>query len=657
MAKSEGSSGQLIRGHMLALSRSVKQAIMAFADAAGAGLCVFAALWASGSATGAGGLSIAILVIFAVLVLLPLNLVFGLYRSVIRFLGAGLFLAALKATTIAAMVVGIGDQLASISTGSIRFTFVLWALLLITVSGTRFAARLFLNRRRVHREQVLIYGAGAAGVRLSAVLSAGDDYLPIAFVDDSRSLWGKVVGGLEVHSPDDIRKLTGPQGAQRVLLALPSIGRRRKRRVLEKLVEMPVHVQTMPEIADIVAGRARVDDIREVDVEDLLGRDAVPPNPELLTACVENRVVMVTGAGGSIGSELCRQILALGPKSLILLEVSEVALYSIDRQLRKQADLRKIDSKIMPLLGSVHHLNRVREIMKTFGVETVYHAAAYKHVPLVEQNVVEGVHNNVFGTLNTAKAAIDAGVDTFVLISTDKAVSPTNVMGATKRFSELILQALHHNNTNVRFCMVRFGNVLASSGSVVPLFREQIRNGGPVTVTHPEIIRYFMTIPEAAQLVIQAGSMARGGDVFVLDMGKPVKILDLAQRMIHLMGLTVQREDNPDGDIEIRFTGLRPAEKLFEELLIGTDVSGTEHPRILRANEDYLAPEKLNPMIDELWDSARALDSARARGILLRAVSGYAPTNGVEDLVWVEKNAAVEEDLRDKVTNISSYRD
>jgi FlaA1/EpsC-like NDP-sugar epimerase len=427
--------------------------------------------------------------------------------------------------------------------------------------------------------------------------------------------------------------------------------------VLERLSDFPVHVQTIPEIRDLITGQARVDDIRDVDVEDLLGRDAVPPDPKLLRKSIAGKTVMVTGAGGSIGSELCRQIIQLGPKTLVLYEISEIALYNIEKELCSVTETMDLPCEIVSLLGSVHHIDRVREVLEVYRINTVYHAAAYKHVPVVEHNLLEGVHNNVFGTLHVAKAAIEAGTDTFVLISTDKAVSPTSVMGATKRCAELILQGLQDEHPSIRFSMVRFGNVLASSGSVVPLFREQIRKGGPVTVTHRDIIRYFMTIPEAAQLVIQAGSMAKGGDVFVLDMGQPVKIRDLARRMINLMGLTVRDENNPDGDIAIKYTGLRPAEKLYEELLIGTDVTGTNHPRIMRANEDYIPFDHLVSLLEELRVASLHLDRDRARDVLKRIVAGYNPENGIEDLVWVQRYSQVSEgEASDKVISITTRR-
>ncbi|MBT8444771.1 MAG: polysaccharide biosynthesis protein, partial [Gammaproteobacteria bacterium] len=432
---------------------------------------------------------------------------------------------------------------------------------------------------------------------------------------------------------------------------------RKRRQIIENLENIPVHVQTMPDIGDLVSGAAQVDEIRDVTVADLLGRDSVPPNDKLLDACIRGKCVAVTGAGGSIGSELCRQIAILRPKQLVLYEISEVALYHIERELRDIVKRDSLDVDVVGLLGSVQDTERMQSILATFKVETVYHAAAYKHVPMVEHNMVEGIHNNIFGTLHTARAAEDAGVETFVLISTDKAVSPVNVMGATKRMAELVLQGLHDRGSKTRFCMVRFGNVLASSGSVVPLFREQIRRGGPVTVTHPEIIRYFMTIPEAAQLVIQAGSMGKGGDVFVLDMGKPVRIEDLARRMIHLMGLTVRDEDDPDGDIAIEYMGLRPAEKLYEELLIGNNVMGTEHPMIMRAMEQNMSWSAVKDCLDELWEAASQFDCERAREVLLNNVDGYAPSNGIEDTIWRANNPDSDAaEAPAKVTDLESRR-
>jgi len=514
---------------------------------------------------------------------------------------------------------------------------IFWSFSLVLIVGGRLAARMFLSRRNESREAVIIYGAGDAGAQLIAALLSGDDYLPVAIVDDNYALHGNRVNGLRIHPPDRLEKLIEQTRAKGVLLAIPSASRKRRRRVLERLSEFPVRVQTMPEFKDIVSGAARIDDIKDVEVRDLLGRNPVPPSDALLTASITGKNVLVTGAGGSVGSELCRQILTLNPNRLVCLDLSEAALYDIERQLSGLTDSETSNRETVFLLGSVHHEIRMREICEVYEIRSVYHAAAYKHVPIVEQNLLEGIYNNVFGTWYTAKAAADAGVETFVLISTDKAVNPTNVMGATKRLAELILQALHAEGSAMRTCMVRFGNVLESSGSVVPLFREQIRNGGPVTVTHRDIIRYFMTITEAAQLVIQAAAMAEGGDLFVLDMGRPVKIADLAHRMINLMGLMVRDDDNPEGDIEIEYIGLRPAEKLYEELLIGSNVSGTDHPRILRAHEDHLSYDVLVGMLDELREASAELDYGAAREILRRAVKEYEPANGIDDLLWVRK--------------------
>jgi FlaA1/EpsC-like NDP-sugar epimerase len=626
----------------------VKQLSMIVTDAIFYCLSVALSMWivydSLGNATEIWRIS-AITIAIAV----PVLWAFGLYASIVRYIGLELFRTGLVSTfLISVTLLSLGYWTQSID-APLRTGVVFWSISLILVIGSRFLARVFLMRRNQNRELVIIYGAGRAGAQLVSALLGADDYLPVALVDDNSSLHGKRIHGLRVHSPDQLEHLVTKTKAAGVLLAIPSASRHRRRQVLQRLSEFPVHVQTMPEFRDIVSGKARVDDIKDVDVQDLLGRDSVPPNPELMDACIKGKVVMVTGAGGSIGSELCHQILKLMPKKLVLFERSEAALYTVERKIQKLARKKNVNCEIVALLGSVHHEHRVREVMNVFGVKTVYHAAAYKHVPIVEHNVFEGIHNNVFGTLYTARAAIDAGVEAFVLISTDKAVNPSNVMGATKRFAELILQALNANGTTTKFSMVRFGNVLESSGSVVPLFKEQIKSGGPVTVTHRDIIRYFMTIPEAAQLVIQAGSMANGGDVFVLDMGKPVKILDLAHRMINLMGMTVKDSQHPDGDIEIQFVGLRPAEKLYEELLIGSNVSGTGHPRIMRADEDYLLTDVLSGLLDDLKRASRDLDYELARKILLTAVKEYDPQNDIDDLVWRRKNVSGQTSVTDQV--------
>ena len=565
----------------------------------------------------------------------------GLYQTIVRFVTVSLILNA----AIAAGFVSIAGSVYLYAVAELdiaaRWAITYWALASLYVLATRHFARAFLLRTKSDDDvqNVLVYGAGDAGAALARALDGAADFNPVAFVDDDTNMHRKRIGGLSVYSPMRLGTLIKEHDVSRVLMAMPRASRRLRRKVLERLSEYPVHVQTIPDFQDIVSGRAQVDEIRDVDVKDLLGRDAVPADPNLLDRCILGKNVMVTGAGGSIGSELCRQILRLRPERLVLFEISEASLYQIDREVQKIIREQGFGVEVISLLGSAHHEDRVREALKTFEIHTVYHAAAYKHVPIVERNVFEGIHNNVFGTFHTLRAAVDAGVESFVLISTDKAVNPTNVMGATKRFAELVLQSYQDSHPETRMCMVRFGNVLESSGSVVPLFKEQIRSGGPITVTHRDIIRYFMTIPEAAELVIQAGSMAEGGDVFVLDMGKPVRIHDLACRMVNLMGLTVQDDNNPDGDIEIKYIGLRPAEKLYEELLIGANVTGTEHPRILRAHEDYLPAEQLEALLQDLMETSLAQRHEEARQILLKAVKEYKPENRIDDLVWLQKSS------------------
>jgi FlaA1/EpsC-like NDP-sugar epimerase len=590
--------------------------------------------------------------------LLPVGIfvLFGMYRAVFRFISRGALFAAAGGVLLSAMLIWLVD-LAFIQSGiSFRSVVIFGALALLYIGASRIFVRelLYFHRGGSKRERVAIYGAGAAGVQLARSLRDDGHYVPVAFLDSDPALQRSIVAGLKVFTPEDLPALIDRQRVSSVLLALPSCSRRRRQAILKSLEPYPVHVRTVPDIADIVAGHATVADVREVDANDLLGRDAVPPNAALLDACIREKIVMVSGAGGSIGSELCRQIIRLGPRRLLLLEMSEPALYHIERELKTIAGSQGIDVEIVALLGNAHHRNRVREIMQKYTVQTVYHAAAYKHVPIVEQNVIEGIHNNIFSTWYAAEAALECRVETFVLISTDKAVHPANVMGATKRFAELTLQALQERSTGTRFCMVRFGNVLESSGSVVPLFREQIRRGGPVTVTHRDVIRYFMTIPEASQLVLQAGAMARGGDVFVLDMGAPVRIEDLARRMIHLMGLSVRDEKNPEGDIEIVYTGLRPAEKLYEELLIGTNVTGTEHAMIMRATEPHVPWAQLSGVLDEMLEALDAFDCEYARNLLMRTVAEYRPESGIQDLVWLRSQHAAT--FKANVSRLGTHR-
>ena len=587
---------------------------------------------------------------------IPIFVRLGLYRAVIRYLGHKAVFAVAFAVFLSGVLLGLVGFALKMPALSFSVVTIYSCLTLLYVAGSRFVVRYYLLSRYIQPTvaRVAIYGAGDAGARLSNVLSTTRAFDPLAFVDDNQNLQGRMVNGIKVYAPERLPDLIKDRRIDRILLALPSLSRRRRREILSQLEPLGVHVQTVPEFEQLVTGTADLGDIREVDVSDLLGRDSVPPKPGLFDACIRDRVVMVTGAGGSIGSELCRQIIGLGPKRLVLFEMSELALYNIERELRAIVEGQAVPVDLVGLIGNAHHKYRMRDILQAYRVQTVYHAAAYKHVPIVEQNVIEGIHNNVISTWYAAEAAHETEVDTFVLVSTDKAVHPTNVMGATKRFAEIVLQGLHRRGSKTRFCMVRFGNVLASSGSVVPLFNEQIRAGGPVTVTHPEVIRYFMTIPEAAQLVIQAGSMAKGGDVFVLDMGKPVRIGDLAKRMIHLMGMTVRDEAHPDGDIEIAYTGLRPAEKLYEELLIGNNVTGTEHPMILRAIEHSMPWDKVQALLDEILVAMSRFDCQRALQLLREVVVEYTPAPESHDLVWARQAAIVADDR--KVTSLSTRR-
>ena len=561
----------------------------------------------------------------------------GLYRAIIRFIGSRMVLGVLGGTVLITITMTLIAAALGVVTGPqlVSFALVFYAFGVIGLTSSRFLMRALVSDRRLGGERVAIYGAGRAGLRLVAAATDHRDFLPVLFIDDNPQLQGRTIAGLPVVSAGKAAKTLVSLRIDRVLLAMPSAGRRRRKKIIDSFSNQSVRLQTVPDIGDLLTGKARLEDIRDIDVNDLLGRDIVPPHDGLLDACIRDKSVMVTGAGGSIGSELCRQIVELGPRRLVLFDLSEHALYQIDQELTNLVRARGIRTEIVALLGSVHHRDRVRGVISAFGVQTLYHAAAYKHVPIVEYNMIEGIHNNIIGTWHTAEAADEAGVETFVLISTDKAVLPVNVMGATKRFAELVLQAMAERGSKTRFCMVRFGNVLESSGSVVPLFRRQIREGGPVTVTHRDVIRYFMTIPEAAQLVIQAGSMGQGGDVFVLDMGEPVRIADLARRMINLMGLTVRDEANPEGDIAIHYTGLRQGEKLYEELLIGTDVTRTEHPMIMRAMEESLPWPKVRHFLAQLQLAGNAFDCEQTLNLLLESVNGFMPVSeGIDDLVW-----------------------
>lgn len=563
---------------------------------------------------------------------IPIFIRLGLYRAVVKYLDDKIVYTVFYGVTLAVLVLTAVITMASMHPFPRSSIIIFWMFAMAYIGGSRFLLRGLVRRIDAvdaPREHVIIYGAGRAGVQLMLALQAGREYRPMAFVDDNASLWKRTFRGIAVHAPSELPLLLKDTETKLILLALPSVSRARQREILEGLESLRVPIMRLPGMADLVSGEVRVEELKEVDIEDLLGRDPVPPQKSLMSANIENRVVMVTGAGGSIGSELVRQIVQCRPRLLVLFELSEYALYAIDHELSVSAP----ECPRVPLMGSVTDYARLTQVMRTFKVETVYHAAAYKHVPMVEHNPVSGILNNAFGTDTAAQAAEDSGVATFVLISTDKAVRPTNVMGATKRLAELTLQMRHARGSATRFVMVRFGNVLGSSGSVVPLFKRQIKQGGPVTVTHADITRYFMTIPEAAQLVIQAGAMGAGGDVFVLDMGQPVRIADLARRMIHLSGLEVKDASRPHGDIEIRFSGLRPGEKLYEELLIGDNVLETEHPRIMRAQESLLSEAELKELMSELRQVCDALDAEGAFAVMQKVVREFNAAEQSQD--WV----------------------
>ena len=559
----------------------------------------------------------------------------GFYKAVNRFVSLKILITVFIATLLSSIIyyslglyLDIGYAVAS---SSVLYGTVLCILL----GGSRLLVRSYFSMRyNTQKKRVVIYGAGSAGRQLATSLISGDEYYPVAFVDDDKTLNGVVIQGIKVFLSSDLKDVVNSYNIEKVLLALPSISRAQRKYIISKIEKAGVAVQTIPGMADIVSGKMKIDEFQDVDIEDLLGRDPVPPVQELLDKNIKDKTVMVTGAGGSIGSELCRQIIRLQPSCLVLFEISEYGLYQIEKELLESCKASNLKVTIKPILGSIIDTARIEGVLKHFSVDTLYHAAAYKHVPMVEHNVTEGVTNNIFGTLNTALAAINSRVKSFVLISTDKAVRPTNVMGATKRLAELVLQGLATESNSICFSMVRFGNVLGSSGSVVPLFKKQIRAGGPITVTHPDITRYFMTIPEAAQLVIQAGAMGKGGDVFVLDMGEPVKIVELAEKLVLLMGLEMKSEENPSGDIEIAYTGLRPGEKLYEELLVGSNVEGTTHSRIMTAKEKFLAWPEISIYLQELKLACADNDQVKIRKILLEAPTDFKPSDGISDLLW-----------------------
>ena len=661
-----------LRARLVALPRRQKRLIQVATDV----VLVWVALWLAffvrvGEADFVEPLAgHAWLFVVAPLISVPFFIRLGMYRAVMRYFGNDALMAIAKAVTLSTLVLALAVYWRSDAPKLIprSMVFNYWWISLMLIGGLRLLMRQYFmgdwfsaerpNQLQVRDQglpRVAIYGAGAAGNQLLAALRMGRSLTPVAFIDDDSSIANRVIAGLRVYKPKHIQQMIEDTRAQEILLAVPSASRARRREILELLGHYNLHVRSVPGFMDLASGRVKVDDVQEVDIADLLGRDPVPPQKPLFERCIRNQVVMVTGAGGSIGSELCRQILANSPKTLLLFEHSEFNLYSIHSELSRRIKRESLAVQLIPILGSIRNPERLEEVMSSWAVDTVYHAAAYKHVPMVEHNIAEGVLNNVFGTLFTAQAALKAGVAHFVLISTDKAVRPTNVMGSTKRLAEMVLQALSaeqapvlwgreekvHRVNKTRFTMVRFGNVLGSSGSVIPLFHAQIRRGGPVTVTHPNITRYFMTIPEAAQLVIQAGSMGEGGDVFVLDMGQPVKIADLAEKMIQLSGLSVRSAENPHGDIAIEFSGLRPGEKLYEELLIGDNVSPTEHSMIMRASEEMLPWAEYKQVLHKLDEAVAREDYERVRQLLREVVSGYRPEGEIVDWLYLQKRTEI----------------
>jgi len=567
---------------------------------------------------------------------LPMFIVHGLYRAIFRYSGLSALMTVCKAVAIYGLLFGTVFTVIGVPGVPRTIGLIQPILLLIFVGASRLLARFWLGGmyqnqlRLANLPKVLIYGAGNAGRQLAAAMSNSHEMRVVGFLDDDDRLHGHVLNGISIYPPTDLPALVNTLEVSTVLLAIPSISRHRRNEMIEGMLKAHVQVRTLPAVSELAQGIVSTSDLRELDIDDLLGREPVSPNHILLGKNILGKVVLITGAGGSIGSELCRQILTVAPTTLLLVDQSEFALYEIHQELQDKLGSSD-DILLVPLLASVRDAARMREIMAAWKPDTVYHAAAYKHVPLVEHNPVEGIRNNTLGTLITAQVAAEASVKDFVLISTDKAVRPTNIMGASKRLAEMTLQALSEVTPNTRFAIVRFGNVLGSSGSVVPKFRRQIRDGGPITLTHAEITRYFMTIPEAAQLVIQAGAMAKGGDVFVLDMGDPVKIHDLATRMIELSGLTLRNGKNPDGDIEIEITGLRPGEKLFEELLIGNDPRPTSHPRIMKAHEEFLAWSQLTTELVNLESALDANNTEDIKEMLVRLVSGYEPHLAMAD--------------------------
>lgn len=630
---------------LLGLPRPAKRVVVIALDLVLTLVSVWAAFYLRIDQTGLPNAQQPYVYLLAPLLAIPVFVRFGLYRAIFRYTGMAALATTAKAVAVYTLLFFVALLYFKWNGVPRTLGLIQPLLLLLLVGCSRSMARFWLagwsSKARHAVGRLLIYGAGEAGVETAAALAVSRQFVLLGFIDDDKSKAGRSINGVDIMAPGEVAEAVENMGVTDILLAMPALDRARRNEIIASLRELPVHVRTLPGMVNLASGRVTIQDFQELDVEDLLGRPPVPPDSTLLARNLAGKVVLVTGAGGSIGSELCRQILLEKPRRLVLVELNEFALYTIHRELEGLCGEHDLPIDVVPLLGSVGNFGRLKEIFNLYRPATVYHAAAYKHVPLVESNPSEGVFNNVFGTLNTARAAMESGTAHFVLVSTDKAVRPTNVMGATKRMAELVLQALAASaslrfigpdgsysaevQNRTVFAMVRFGNVLGSSGSVVPLFRKQLRDGGPLTVTHPEVTRYFMTIPEAAQLVLQAGAMAHGGDVFVLDMGSPLKIVDLARRMAQLSGLSLRDENNPDGDIEIRITGLRPGEKLYEELLIGDNPEPTAHQRIMKAHEDFMAWPELAPILVDIRQAATVNNEAVMKSIMQRLVHGYIP--------------------------------
>ena len=630
---------------LLALPRPAKRVVVVALDIVLAVVSVWVAFYLRLDQTGPPVLDQKYVYLLAPALSIPIFVRLGLYRAIFRYTGMAALAATTKAVALYTILFFVALLLLKWE-GVPRSAGLIQPLLfLLFVGGSRATARFWLagwSAKAKHVDgRLLIYGAGDAGVQTASALGVGSQFVLLGFIDDDARKIGRSINGVNIMASSEVAAAVERMGVTDILLAMPSLARDQRNRIIASLGSLPVHVRTLPGMVDLASGKVAVQDFEELGAEDLLGREPVPPNRALLARNLADKVVLVTGAGGSIGGELCRQIILRRPRQLVLVEHSEFGLYTIHAQLLAICEEHELTLDVVPLLASVGNFGRLREICQLYKPATVYHAAAYKHVPLVESNPSEGVLNNVFGTLNMARAAMESGATHFVLISTDKAVRPTNVMGATKRMAELVLQAIASNpavrfhlpdgtlspavQNKTVFAMVRFGNVLDSSGSVVPLFRKQLQHGGPLTVTHEEVTRYFMTIPEAAQLVLQAGAMATGGDVFVLDMGEPVKIIDLARRMVRLSGMTLKDESNPQGDLEVTITGLRPGEKLYEELLIGDNPVSTDHERIMKAREAFVPWLELSPVLVQLRQAAIQSNEGVIREILTSLVHGYRP--------------------------------